>query len=131
MYKSCSRCGKIHDANFVCNANKPKINWNRYKTDVDKLHQTNSWQEKSLQIRNDAQWLCEYCRKKGIFTHKNLEVHHIEKLRDNQELFLDDKNLICLCVIHHKQADRGQISKEELKEIAIERVKRVNALTVI
>ena len=131
MFKSCSRCGKIHDVNYICTVNRKKVNWNKYKTDADRLHQTSEWQEKSLQIRQDAQWLCEICRENGVLTHDGLEVHHIEKVRDNPTLFLNDKNLICLCVPHHKQADRGQLKKEHLKELALKRVQRVMGLTVI
>jgi hypothetical protein len=44
-------------------------------------------------------------------------VHHIEKLRENVDGLLDDDNLICLCGKHHKQADKGLIDKEYLKEL--------------
>jgi hypothetical protein len=53
----------------------------------------------------------------GIATYTGLEVHHIEKLRENVDGLLDDDNLICLCGKHHKQADKGLIDKEYLKEL--------------
>lgn len=131
MFKSCSRCGRIHKTNYECKVNRPRVDWSKYKTDADRLHQTREWQEKSLQIRQDAQWLCELCRDNGVLTHEGLEVHHIEKVRDNPTIYLNDANLICLCVNHHKQADRGQVSKERLKELATKRIQRVIGLTVI
>lgn len=131
MYKSCSRCGKIHDLNYVCKAGRPKIDWSKYKTEADKLHQTGEWQSKSLQIRKDAQCLCEVCRDQGIYNYSQLEIHHIEKLRENKAGLLDDSNLVCLCIKHHKQADRGQIKSNYLRNLAAKRIKRVNALTVI
>ena len=131
MYKSCSRCGKIHDMNYKCNVGRPKIDWNKYKSGADKLHQTSAWETKSFQIRNDAQWLCEVCRDNGKLNAENLEVHHIEKLQENPLLFLDDNNLICLCTKHHKQADRGQLSNDYLKSLAYKRVERVSSITVI
>lgn len=51
-----------------------------------------------------------------MYTYNGLEVHHIEKVRDRKDLLLDDDNLICLCVEHHKQADKGILSKEFLKK---------------
>lgn len=131
MFKACSRCGKVHDVNFVCKAGRQKIDWNRYKTDADKLHHTAEWQAKSLQIREDAQWLCEVCRDQGAYNYTDLEVHHIDKLRENKAGLLDDNNLVCLCVKHHKQADRGQLKKSYLRNLAAARIKRVNDLTVI
>lgn len=114
MYKSCSRCGKIHDTRFKCNAGKI---WKQYDLEERKLRATYDWQQKSLSIREQAQWLCEVCRDQGIYTYDNLEVHHIEKLRERPDLFLDDSNLICLCRMHHKLADQNELSKDYLKHL--------------
>ena len=113
MYKSCSRCGKIHDSNFKCNVGKVYIKDNEHK-----LRSTNKWTQKSLEIRERANYLCEVCRDEGKITYENLEVHHITKVRDDESLLLDNYNLICLCQEHHKQADKCMIDKDYLLSLA-------------
>ena len=119
MYKSCSKCGKIHDTRFKCNTNRI------YKSGEErKLRSLYSWTQKSKEIREKANYLCEVCRDHNVYTYDNLEVHHIEKLKDNSDLLLDNLNLVCLCQEHHKQADSGQISKEYLRKLAEDREKK-------
>lgn len=90
----------------------------RYKQDEErKIRSTYAWTKKARTIRDTAQYLCEVCRAKGIYTYKNLEVHHIEKLRDRKDLTFDDDNLILLCQEHHKQAESGEISKDYLRSL--------------
>lgn len=115
MYRACGKCGRIHPSNQKCG----KIIYK--KTDERKLRSTYSWTQKSLQIRERANYLCEVCKDKNIFVYDNLEVHHIEKVKDNKELLLDDNNLICLCTTCHKQADDGKIDKDYLKSLVARR----------
>ena len=118
MYKSCSRCGKIHDTKYKCNKNKPKYDYSRYSTyEERKLRSTAAWTDKSIEIRKAAQYLCEVCRDKGVYNYKDIEVHHITKLRDNAEGLLDNYNVICLCQKHHKQADNGLLDADYLREL--------------
>ena len=117
MWKSCSRCGKIHDMNHRCNVGRLKGEL----TDEAKLRNLNAWHKKAEEIKEKAKYLCEVCKEQGIYTYNNLEIHHITKLRDNKDLLLDDYNLICLCVEHHKLADRGKIDKEYLFKLAADR----------
>ena len=77
-----------------------------------------AWTKKSQEIREKANNLCEVCRDKGIYIYDNLEVHHITKVKDDESLLLDNWNLICLCQECHKQADKGEINKEYLLELA-------------
>ena len=121
MYKACSKCGKIHSYGYKCTVG---VDYNQYKTDEDKLRNTHKWHKKSKQIREDALNLCEVCRDKGIFTYDSLEVHHIEKLREDTDKLLDDNNLICLCTFHHKQADKGQLSKDYLRKLVAKRLEK-------
>lgn len=109
MYKTCSRCGKIHDYNYKCN--KGKI---YKKNDIDKLRSTTRWTNKSIEIREASKYLCAVCLDEGIYNYDNIEVHHIVKLQDNQDLFLDNENLICLCKKHHKEADNNKLDKDYL-----------------
>ena len=120
MLKSCSRCGRIHPYGYVCGHHIAM-----HRTEDDKLRRTYRWQQKSLEIRDRAQHLCEVCRDKGRYVYNGLEVHHIEKLRDRPDLLLDDENLICLCQECHKKADDGGMSKDYLIELARKREGRI------
>ena len=116
--KSCSKCGKIHPRGYNCNVGRIYT-----KTDEARMRSRYAWTQKAKQIKVDALGLCEYCKKQGIYTYDNLEVHHITKLADNPDGLLEDDNLICLCVYHHKQADAGEIDADELRQIVRERRK--------
>ena len=116
MYKSCSRCGKIHPQNFKCTQGKV------YDGGTERqARNTYAWELKSKEIRERANYLCEVCRDNNIYTYKNLEVHHITKIREDETLLLDNYNLICLCQQHHKEADRGNIDADYLRELARKR----------
>lgn len=116
MYKSCSRCGKIHDYNHKCN--KGKI----YKQNkIDKLRSTTRWTIKSIEIRERSNYLCSVCLDEGIYNWKDVEVHHILKLQDNPDLLLENEYLICLCKYHHKLADKDKLDKDYLIKLARQR----------
>ena len=116
MYKSCSKCGKMHPQGFKCNTGRT------YQGGKEReLRSTYSWTQKSLQIRERANNLCEVCRDQNIYTYNNLEVHHIEKVRDDESKLLDDNNLICLCASCHRDADNGKIDKNYLKQLVAKR----------
>ena len=117
MMKACSRCGRIHPANYKCNAGRT---YNK-GTEADKLRQKNKWKRKSLEIRERANHLCEVCRDKGVYTYNNLEVHHITPLSEDSNSLLDNYNLICLCSSCHKQAEEGKIDKDYLLNLAKKR----------
>lgn len=119
-YKACSKCGKIHPYNYKCSVG---VDYNRSKVAEDKLRSKYAWTKKSKQIRDDAGNLCEVCKANGIATYDGLEVHHIEKLRENVDGLLDDDNLISLCTTHHKQADNGEIDPAYLRELVKKRRK--------
>lgn len=119
-FKACSKCGKIHPYNYKCSVG---VDYNRSKVAEDKLRSKYAWTKKSKQIREDAGNLCEVCKANGIATYDGLEVHHIEKLRENVDGLLDDDNLICLCTTHHKQADNGEIDPAYLRELVKKRRK--------
>ena len=116
MYKACSRCGKIHPTKYRCKAGN-SIDYNKYKTEDDKLRNTYNWHKKSEEIKEASNYLCEVCRDSGVYTYDNLEVHHIVKVREDKSLLLDNNNLICLCWKHHKLADKGEVSIEYLKKL--------------
>lgn len=119
--KACSRCGKIHDYNFKCSHDKPKI---KYDYKESKLRNTYLWHTKAEQIKKDSKYLCAVCLdNKKIFNYNNLEVHHITKIKEDETRLLDDYNLICLCIDCHKLADKGLIKKDYLFKLAEDRIK--------
>ena len=116
MYKACSKCGKLHDYNYKCYANRPIRDDNEYK-----LRQKNKWHKKSEEIREASQYLCAICKAEGRYNYKRIEVHHILKLKLRPDLLLENSNLIALCDEHHKKADAGEIPIEYLQELAKKR----------
>lgn len=116
MYKSCSRCGKIHDTNYKCNKNKTYI-----KNELDKLRSTYKWTRKAEEIKKASNYLCAICKDLGVYNYADIECHHIIKLQDDPSKFLDNDNLIVLCRYHHKQADEGKIEIDYLLKLAKER----------
>ncbi len=116
MYKACSVCGKIHKSTQICSSKRSFVGGNERK-----LRSTYSWTEKSKEIRERANHLCEVCRDRGVFTYDNLEVHHIVKVTEDESKLLDNYNLICLCAAHHKQADNNEIDKDYLLMLASKR----------
>lgn len=116
MLKACARCGRIHPKNMTCRKN---IISNEGEEKA--LRNTYKWAAKSQEIRERANYLCEVCKDNNEFVYEKLEVHHIEKLRDNKDLLLDNFNLICLCKLCHTKADKGLIDKEYLKQLAYAR----------
>lgn len=119
MYKACSRCGKIHDIRYSCNAGR---RYNNNRNEAENIRYTTEWRKKAQQIKEDSNFLCAVCLKKGILNYSNLEVHHIEKLKDAPSKAFDDSNLICLCITHHKAADSGIIDVCFLQQLAKERI---------
>ena len=122
MWRSCPRCGKIHSTKYKC----PYIK--KYPdTRERKLRSTYDWTQKSIEIREKAAYLCEVCRERDKrYVYDNVEVHHIEKIKDVPSLYLDNYNLVCLCQEHHKSADAGDISKEYLRKLAYKREHRTD-----
>lgn len=121
MFKTCSRCGKIHDSNYRCTKGKVYKN---YDSEERKLRHSHQWTQKSLEIREHANWLCEVCRDQGRLNYENLEVHHIIKVKEDKTKLLDNFNLVCLCVTHHKLADEGYIDSDYLLTLAKRREKK-------
>ena len=119
IYKSCSRCGKMHPQGHRCDQSR------LYQGGKEReLRSTYKWTLKSKEIRERANHLCEVCKDQGTYTYDNIEVHHIEKVRDDESKLLDDNNLIVLCKDHHIQADNGEIDKEYLYKLVQQREQR-------
>ena len=92
------------------------------QTTEQALRNRNKWHLKSREIRERSLYLCAVCQDRGeARADDDIEVHHIIKLRDDPSGLLDDNNLIALCVFHHKQADRGELSVDYLRQLAQKR----------
>lgn len=111
MLRSCSRCGRIHDSSYKCNSGRLP------RTQEQALRNLNRWHKKSEEIRERSFHFCAVCFDNKDYTPKDLETHHIIKLRDYPDGLLEDDNLIALCIDHHKQADRGEIDISYLREL--------------
>lgn len=116
--KSCSYCGRIVDRHHKCPKKPKQVN---KRTEAEQGRYTTAWYKKSAEIKERSQFLCAVCKDKGKYTYDDLEVHHIEPLRERPELLLDDNNLICLCERCHEQAERGKIGKEYLLSLVARR----------
>ena len=114
MFKSCSKCGRVHRAGEKCHSDaRVKV-----ATEESRLRSTYKWTQKSIEVREKAHYLCEVCRDQGVLTYKDTQVHHIEALKERSDLLLENSNLICLCEEHHEQAERGEIDKDYLRKLA-------------
>ena len=116
MLRSCAKCGKIHAYGYKCNKGKLPL------TDEQALRNSSDWHKKSREIRERSLYVCAVCRDQNTINPADaVEVHHIIKIKNNRGLLLDDANLICLCVDHHKKADRGSLDADYLRELARKR----------
>lgn len=119
MLKACQYCGRIHDKKFDC-GKKPKAR--KARTEKNRFRSTIDWQRKAEEIKERDHFICQACLRemKGTvkrLTYENLEVHHAIPLREDFDKRLDNDNLICLCCMHHKMADRGELSYKEIEEM--------------
>lgn len=118
MKKSCQYCGRIHDSKFICAA-KPKRG--KKGTEQAKFRSSYKWTKKSQEIRERDGFMCQACLHElhdigtRKYNCKDLEVHHIVPIEEDETLKLDDNNLITLCEGHHKLAESGAITRETLR----------------
>lgn len=124
MLKSCTYCGQIHEKNFDC-GKKPTAT--KKNTDLDKFRSSFVWQKKRNYIKKRDKYICQICAE-GVFdvgsrkyNTEELEVHHIEPLKNDFSLRLNNENLLTLCRKHHEMAECGKIPKDVLKRIALTR----------
>ena len=115
MYKTCSRCGKIHKHGETCYKNSR----NYYKADpeVRAFRNSTAWKDKTEEIRTRDKQLCVICFSKNIYNYKMLSVHHITPLQEDWSRRLDNDNLITVCEEHHRQCEQGKISRSEQYKI--------------
>ncbi len=119
MLKSCKYCMRIHDSKYDCGM-KPKRK--KPTNEINKFRWSRQWREKSLQIKERDKYLCQLALRENPprYIYTNLEVHHIIPIEEDWDKRLDDDNLITLSEEYHEKAERGEISREILIEIARE-----------
>lgn len=118
MKRACKYCGKIHDRKEQCEKKPVHTRGSR----EDLFRNTQAWKDKRERIKKRDKYLCQACLNELSGTEhrlntEDLSVHHIQSLKTNFELRLDDDNLITLCSKHHEMAEKGAISASELKKI--------------
>lgn len=121
MYKACSRCGKIHDANHKCYANSR--NYYQGDPEIRKFRNSTAWKKKAEEIKERDKYLCQICLKRNIFNGKDLSVHHIQPIAENAALRLENSNLITVCDRCHKDCESGKIPRTEQQSIVDEIMK--------
>ncbi|MEZ7740485.1 HNH endonuclease [Gemella sanguinis] len=119
--KTCHYCQKIHDSSIKCGGKRSyyREKNNRYTKDKDYLSfiKSKEWLNKSVEIKLLDNYNCLVCKSLGLVSPTYLEVHHIEKVRMNNDNRLENNNLITLCIHHHKQAENSTISSTELHNL--------------
>ena len=118
-YITCTRCG-IVKRGHNCPNKKPK--YNNKDSNADKFRKTKAWTNKSVEIRQRDRYLCVVCINNlyntiNTYNYNKLEVHHITPINEDYDRRLDNENLITLCNYHHKMAEKGDITREELYEL--------------
>ena len=120
MLKSCKYCGRIHDSKIIC-TEKPKRA--KKRTEQSSFRSSYQWTKKSKEIKERDSHMCQACLFKlhdigtRQYNCKDLQVHHIIPIEEDETLKLDDDNLITLCEGHHKLAESGVIKRETLRNV--------------
>ena len=119
MLRSCAVCGGIHQEDQMCKRQEDQMCKRKYKKDSRAYHfrNSNKWILKREEIKKRDKYLCQVCLKYGRFIYQDVQVHHIIPINKDYDKRLDSNNLITLCTLHHKDAERGIISVEELHSL--------------
>lgn len=118
---SCRHCGGFHRIGEECNKQKERqANKEHRVTRQREIRNTNAWKKKSKAIKQRDNYLCQACLHNyegTLIKHnaKEIEVHHIVPLIEDDTLAFDSENLISLCIFHHKLADHEGIPRHTLR----------------
>lgn len=120
MLKSCKYCGRIHDKKYVCDQ-KP-IRRKAEATKISRFRSTKAWTDKSIEIRERDNYMCQICARNLYYTRRRFEyegisVHHAIPVSEDWLRRLDNDNLITVCAAHHEMAENGYIPREEILDI--------------
>lgn len=118
MNKSCPYCGRTHPRGYVC-PKKPKRDYKAdTETEARRLRHSWAWARTAKAVKRRDGGVCLVCLARGAAQAGGLEVHHIVPVKDDPDRLLDESNLITLCAACHEHAERGEISRDELSELA-------------
>ena len=121
ILRTCSRCGGLHPLGEKCYKNSR--NYYQHDPEIRKFRNSTAWRKKAEEIRERDKNLCQVCLKHNIFNYKDLSVHHIIPISENQALMLENSNLITVCERCHKDCESGKIPRAEQHAIVAEIMK--------
>ena len=112
MLRACPVCGRIHDSSRMCKAKRsPRLSV------ADRFRSTKEWQDARDAARERDMNMCVVCRGEGTITVDDLSVHHIVPLEEDYDLRAELDNLATVCGKHHREAERGDISRKFLCDL--------------
>ena len=119
MKKTCKYCGVV-DEDHICKYKKSRQKSGSRQS--EQFRSTKLWTNKSREIRQRDKFLCQVCLKNlyntlSFLNYKTVEVHHITPIEEDYNRRLDNDNLISLCSMHHKMAEKGDIPRDILYKI--------------
>ena len=123
MMVSCKYCGRMHSPGTVCPKKPVRKNYGG-TTRVRVWRSGVEWKKTREMIVDRDYHHCRVCETGeygqffGKYNSENLEVHHIVPLVEDWEKRTDEDNLITLCSYHHEMAERGDIPRHWLEELA-------------
>ena len=115
MMRSCQYCGRMHAIGDDCPHRPPA---KRDDTAQRQIRSSYAWTQRSREIRYRDHYLCAVCLAIGTMTWDGVGVHHIIPLAEDPDRAMDGQWLISLCDAHHRMAERGEISREMLHQMA-------------
>ena len=117
---SCRYCGGTHPAGVTCPKKPQGYHPKGEPTRADKFRWRQVWKDMRDVILDRDYHMCRVCFEgnRGIFPVGKLQVHHIVPLSEDYSLRLEESNLITLCLLHHRDAEDGSITREELRALA-------------
>lgn len=110
MKTRCNKCRTLIDyGNSLCDECKSKYIKDKKQglknKDAEKHIKSAMWRKVRQQIllRDKC---CVLCFKKGVFEHRQLQVHHIVKRTDDISLAYEPSNLVTLCRVCHEEVEK-------------------------
>lgn len=105
----------MHHASFSCK--QPRKRYTR-DSDADKFRGSSLWQRTRTNVRERDMNLCVLCASQTppIYVTTGLSVHHIVPLEQGGDR-VAPSNLITLCSSCHELAERGDVSRDELRAL--------------
>ena len=91
----------------------------RKNTKAQLFRNTAAWKRTRAEVNRRDIFLCRLCLRERILQPYGLSTHHIIPLEETMDYATDVDWCITLCDAHHKAADDGLYSRDELHDLAI------------